>query len=33
MMTQGLDWPIAYGGFAIASVAIGYLTYLGAQIL
>lgn len=29
MMTQGLDWPIAYGGFAIASVAIGYLTYLG----
>ena len=29
MMTQGLDWPYAYGGFAIASIAIGYVTYVG----
>ena len=29
MMTQGLDWPVAYGAFAVASVAIGYMTYLG----
>jgi len=29
MMTQGIEWPIAYAGFAIASIVIGYLTYLG----
>ena len=29
MMTQGIDWPIAYGGFAIMSMVIGYLTFLG----
>lgn len=29
MMTQGIDWPYAYGSFAIASVAIGYITYFG----
>ena len=29
MMTQGIDWPYAYGGFAIASAVIGYITYLG----
>jgi magnesium transporter len=29
MMTQGIDWPIAYGGFAIMSIVIGYLTFLG----
>jgi magnesium transporter len=29
MMTQGIDWPIAYGGFAAMSVIIGYLTFLG----
>ena len=29
MMTQGIDWPIAYGGFALASIFIGYLTFLG----
>lgn len=29
MMTQGIDWQYAYGGFAIASIAIGYCTYIG----
>lgn len=29
MMTQGIDWPIAYGGFALVSIVIGYLTFLG----
>ena len=29
MMTQGIDWPIAYGGFALMSIVIGYLTFLG----
>jgi magnesium transporter len=28
MMTQGIDWPIAYAGFASASIVIGYLTFL-----
>jgi magnesium transporter len=29
MMTQGIDWQYAYGGFAIASIAIGYCTFVG----
>lgn len=29
MMTQGIDWQYAYGGFAIASIAIGYSTFVG----
>jgi magnesium transporter len=29
MMTQGIDWPIAFGGFVIMSIAVGYLTFLG----
>ena len=29
MMTQGIGWPIAYGGFAVVSIVIGYLTFLG----
>jgi magnesium transporter len=29
MMTQGIDWPLAYGGFAMMSIIIGYLTFLG----
>lgn len=29
MMTQGIDWPIVYGGFALMSIVIGYLTFLG----
>jgi hypothetical protein len=29
MMTQGIEWPIAYAGFATASIVIGYLTFLG----
>jgi magnesium transporter len=29
MMTSQFDWPIAYGAFVIASVGIGYVTYLG----
>ena len=29
MMTQGIDWQYAYGGFAIASIAIGYCTFIG----
>jgi magnesium transporter len=29
MMTQGIDWPLAYGGFALMSIVIGYLTFIG----
>ena len=29
MMTQGIDWPLAYGGFALMSIVIGYLTFMG----
>jgi magnesium transporter len=29
MMTQGIDWPLAYGAFALASIGVGYLTFIG----
>ena len=29
MMTQSLDWPVAYGGFVLVSILIGYATFLG----
>jgi magnesium transporter len=28
MMTQGIEWPYAYAGFALASILIGYVTYV-----
>ena len=28
MMTEGLAWPYAYGSFVLASVLIGYMTYI-----
>lgn len=28
MMTQGVEWPYAYGGFALASILVGYMTYV-----
>jgi magnesium transporter len=28
MMTQGIEWPIAYAGFAIFSIFLGYMTFL-----
>ncbi len=31
MMTQGIDWPVAYGGFALGSACLGLLTYLALQ--
>ena len=27
MMTQGIEWPIAYGGFVVCSALVGWLTY------
>jgi magnesium transporter len=27
MMTQGIDWPVAYGGFMVCSAFIGWLTF------
>jgi magnesium transporter len=27
MMTQGIDWPVAYGGFMVCSALIGWLTF------
>ncbi|MBU3652663.1 MAG: magnesium transporter CorA [Limnohabitans sp.] len=27
MMTQGIDWPLAYGGFVVCSAFIGWITY------
>ena len=27
MMTQGIDWPVAYGGFMVCSAFIGWITY------
>ena len=27
MMTQGIEWPVAYGGFFLASALIGLATY------
>jgi len=27
MMTSGIDWPIAYGGFALGTGLIGWVTY------
>ena len=27
MMTQGIDWPVAYGGFILCSALIGWLTF------
>jgi magnesium transporter len=32
MMTQGIDWPIAYGAFAIFSIFLGYMTFLALKI-
>jgi magnesium transporter len=32
-MTQGIPWPIAYGGFAIAMGLIGWATYVGVRHL
>jgi magnesium transporter len=29
MMTQSLDWPVAYGVFLLVSIIIGYATFLG----
>jgi magnesium transporter len=29
MMTQGTPWPIAYSGFTIGLIAIGWITFLG----
>jgi magnesium transporter len=29
MMTQGIPWPIAYSGFSIGLMAIGWMTYAG----
>jgi magnesium transporter len=29
MMTEGIPWPLAYGGFALGSALIGCATYLG----
>jgi magnesium transporter len=28
MMTQGIGWPLAYGGFMVGSAFIGIVTYL-----
>jgi magnesium transporter len=28
MMTQSIDWPIAYGGFVLVSIITGYVTFL-----
>ena len=27
MMTQGIEWPVAYGGFVLCSAVIGWITY------
>jgi magnesium transporter len=32
MMTQGIEWPIAYAGFAIFSIFLGYMTFLALKI-
>ncbi len=29
MMTEGIPWPLAYGGFSVALVTIGWITYAG----
>lgn len=29
MMTDGIDWPLAYGAFALAAIGVGYLTFIG----
>jgi magnesium transporter len=33
MMTTGVPWPVAYGGFAIAMILFGYGTYQALQYL
>lgn len=29
MMTEGIPWPLAYGGLLVAMIVLGWLTYLG----
>ena len=29
MMTHGVPWQLAYGGFSVALVSIGWITYVG----
>jgi magnesium transporter len=33
MMTHGIAWPIAYGSFIIAMIAIGFMTFMGLRAL
>ena len=33
MMTEGISWPLAYGGLTIGMIALGFGTYLAVRLL